>query len=107
MTTKFPEGLAEAIQDKADLKLLFNQFAMDKRKLQLKIDAMLKDRTQVTLKQIVDHYGIEKRLTEIVGYFSIAAGSNHHIIFAGTDDPIWIGSKKIILPMIMYNRPFK
>lgn len=60
MTTKFPEGLAEAIQDKADLKLLFNQFAMDKRKLQLKIDAMLKDRTQVTLKQIVDHLSRRK-----------------------------------------------
>jgi hypothetical protein len=68
---------------------------------------MLQNKTQVTLKEIVDNYGLENGLSEIVGYFSIASGSNHHIILEETIDPIWIEERKINVPMIIYTKPNK
>ncbi|MFT3980639.1 MAG: hypothetical protein QM687_09240 [Ferruginibacter sp.] len=45
----FPDGSAE--DENADFKTLFDQFTIDKRKLQQRIDALLEARGQVTLKK--------------------------------------------------------
>lgn len=102
---QFPDGLGGAISSEVDFKSLFDQFTIDKKKLVQRIDAMLQNKTQVTLKEIVDNYGLENGLTEVVGYFSIASGSNYHIILEETIDPIWIDERKINVPMIIYTKP--
>ena len=54
---------------------------------------------------IINNYNLENGLSEVVGYFSIAAGCNHHIILEETIDPIWIGERKVNVPMIIYTKP--
>jgi len=102
---QFPDGLGGAISSEVDFKSLFDQFTIDKKKLVQRIDAMLQNKTQVTLKEIVDNYGLENGLSEVVGYFSIASGSNYHIILEETIDPIFIDERKINVPMIIYTKP--
>ncbi len=99
----FPDGTGE--DGDADFKLLFDQFTIDRKKLLQRIDAMLEERTQVTLKEIIDEYGIENGLSEIVGYFSIATSSTHHIIIEEAKEPILIGERKVNVPMVIYTQP--
>lgn len=113
--TQYPEGIGGESTTDVDLKSLFDQFTIDRKHLQQKIDQLLETKAgtkpgetaQVTLKEIVDHYGIEKGLSEIVGYFSIASGSPHHLILETAIDPIRIGNRKINTPMIIYTKPVK
>lgn len=99
----FPDGTSE--DGDADFKLLFDQFTIDRKKLLQRIDTMLEEKTQVTLKEIIDEYGIENGLSEIVGYFSIATSSTHHIIIEEAKEPILIGERKVNVPMVIYTRP--
>lgn len=101
---QFPDGIGGELSEDVDFRQLFDQFAFDKKKLLQRIDTMLDGRSQVTLKEIVDHYGLENGLSEVVGYFSIASSGEHHIIL-DTIDPIWIDQRKVNVPMIMYTKP--
>ncbi len=103
--TIFPDGEGGNVLKEVDLKSLFDQFTFDKKKLLKRIDTMLENKTQISLKEVVDKYGLENGLSEVVGYFSIASGTNHHIIFEETIEPIWIKERKINMPMIMYTKP--
>jgi hypothetical protein len=98
----FPQNAEE--EEVVDFKALFDQFTIDKRKLQQRIDAMLETRDQVTLKEIIDEYGIENGLSEVVGYFSLATASNHHIVIEDAKEPISIGDRRVNVPMIIYTK---
>lgn len=95
----FPDGSIE--DETGDFKLLFDQFTIDKKKLQQRIDTMLEAKGQVTLKEIVDEYGLENGLSEIVGYFSIGASGSHQII-EGTQESIIIGNRVVKVPLVIY-----
>jgi hypothetical protein len=110
LETQFPDGLGGLISDDVDLRSLFDQFNFDKKILLHRIDLMLNDvsretKTQVTLKEIVDRFGIDNGLSEVVGYFSIAAESPHHLIIEEVNEPISLGDRKINVPMILYTKP--
>lgn len=98
----FPDGSVE--DENADFKLLFDQFTIDKKKLQQRIDIMLEEKGQVTLKEVVDEYGLENGLSEIVGYFSIGASGSHQII-EGTKETILIGERIVNVPLVIYIKP--
>lgn len=98
----FPDGTVE--DENADFKLLFDQFTIDKKKLQQRIDIMLEEKGQVTLKEVVDEYGLENGLSEIVGYFSIGASGSHQII-EGTKESILIGERIVNVPLVIYIKP--
>ena len=66
---------------------------------------MLETRDQATLKEIVDTYGIENGLSEVVGYFSLATESSHHIIIEEAREPILVGDRWVNVPMIIYTKP--
>jgi hypothetical protein len=87
-----------------DFKALFDQFTIDKKKLQQRIDDMLAIKDQVTLKEIVEEYGIENGLSEVVGYFSLATESDHHIIIENAKEPIAVGDRQVNVPMIIYTK---
>ena len=78
----------------------FDQFAIDRKKLATRIDTMLENKTQVTLKEVVDHYGIDNGLSEVVGYFSIASESENHLILEEATEPITIGERILNMPDI-------
>lgn len=98
----FPDGSIE--DENGDFKLLFDQFTIDKKKLQQRIDVMLEEKGQVTLKEVVDEYGLENGLSEIVGYFSIGASGSHQII-EGTKESILIGDRIVNVPLVIYIKP--
>jgi hypothetical protein len=97
-TALFPDVAPE---EDPDLKSLFDQFTIDRKRLQDRIDTMLEGKTQVTLKEVVDEYGVENGLSEIVGYFSIGA-SGPHVIIEDTKETVIIGDKKVNIPMVIY-----
>lgn len=99
----FPDNSTE--EEVINFRALFDQFTIDKKKLQQRIDKMLQAKDQVTLKEVVDEYGIENGLSEIVGYFSLATESSHHIIIEDAKEPIAIGNRFVNVPMIIYTRP--
>jgi hypothetical protein len=103
-TVHYPEGQGGDLSADVDFRDLFDQFTIDRKKLLKRIDNLLEGKTQVTLKEIVDHYGLENGLSEVIGYFSIASASNYHYIYEDINDPIWIDDKKINVPMIMYTK---
>lgn len=98
----FPDGIDET--ETVDFKSLFDQFTIDKKKLQQRVDLLLEERGQVTLKEIVDEYGLENGLSEIVGYFSIGASGSHQII-EGTTESILIGERIVNVPLVIYIKP--
>ncbi|UYQ92843.1 DUF3375 domain-containing protein [Chitinophaga horti] len=98
----FPDGAGGELSEGVDLGSLFDQFAIDKKKLAGRIDAMLEGKTQVSLKEIIDQYGLENGLSEVIGYFSIATASSSHIILEETIDPIWVNGRKFNIPMVLY-----
>ncbi len=100
----FPDGIGGNQTDEVDLTMLFNQFTIDKKKLIQQIGKMLESKTQVTLKEVVDYYGLKNGLSEVIGYFSIATENSHHIIFEETIDAIEINNKRINIPMIIYTK---
>jgi len=100
----FPDNSTEE-EEVINFRVLFDQFTIDKKKLQQRIDKMLQAKDQVTLKEVVDEYGIENGLSEIVGYFSLASESSHHIIIEEAKEPIAIGNRFVNVPMIIYTRP--
>lgn len=104
ISVKFPEGQGGELTGQVDFRNLFDQFTIDRKKLLHRIDVLLEGKNQVTLKEVVDQYGLENGLSEVIGYFSIASSSNHHYIYEDINDPIWVEDKKINVPMIMYTK---
>lgn len=100
----FPDGNSDG--EDADFKSLFDQFTIDKKKLQQRIDTMLEAKGQVTLKELVDEYGLENGLSEVVGYFSIGASGSHQIL-EGTKELILIGDRIVSVPMVIYMKSYK
>lgn len=92
-------------EEPVDFKSLFDQFTIDKKKLQQRIDLMLADKSQATLKEIVDAYGIENGLSEVVGYFSLATENSNHLIIEDVKEPILVGDRWVNVPMIIYTKP--
>lgn len=103
-TVQYPKGQGGELSGEVDFRDLFDQFTIDRKKLLKRIDNLLEGKTQVTLKEVVEHYGLENGLSEVIGYFSIASASNYHYIYEDLNDPIWIDEKKINVPMIMYTK---
>lgn len=62
---------ADASSVNADV--LFEQFAVDRLKLQNQIKLLLQKRDQVSLREITEVYPVEKGMAELVAYLSIAA----------------------------------
>jgi len=102
LLVQFPDENGDGVAD-VDFKILFDQFTIDKRKLIGRIDTMLKESDQVTLKQLTDHYGLDNGLSELVGYFSVACDESRHIILE-TPEPIVLKNKKINVPMVIFTK---
>lgn len=103
----FPEGIGGTESNHADLSSLFDQVAIDKKKLLRRIETMLEGKVQVSLKEVVDRFGLDHGLSELVGYFSIAASNSHHIILENTQEPIIIKDRIIRMPLVLYTQPPK
>lgn len=67
-------GMAKAgIADLDQLSKLYSHDLIDKKALMQNIRTLLKEKSQVSLKEVVDHYGISRGLPELLSYVSLIA----------------------------------
>ena len=101
--------LGQANLAEANLDKLYNQRRhVDERHLRRNIDNVLEQRPTITLAELVDTYPIERGLTEVITYLSIAAKDDAHQIDTEVQDTIALlqdmEMREITLPRITFAR---
>jgi hypothetical protein len=76
---KFNIGNIEASDETFEVEALFKQQYINPEVLKERIDFLLKNKKQITLKEIVEEIPIEKGLAEIIAYFSIATNKEKNL----------------------------
>ena len=103
-----PLAQGEANLAEADLNALSRQVYVNEQQLRRNIDTLLQRRQSVTLADVVQSYPIERGLTEVITYFSIAAKSRHHRIDTDVHDTIALGQESerrdMTLPRVVFAR---
>jgi len=107
-----PESLDNRAPAGLDLTELFDQFEMNKRELEANIDALLRHRDQVRLSEVLEHYPVQKGLTEVLTYFTIATGTPRHLVDNRRKTAVrWVVpdaaaplEKEVLLPEIVFVR---
>jgi flagellar motility protein MotE (MotC chaperone) len=105
------EGLETADDEGIDPSALFHQFVIDKAVLRQNIRHALQERTQLSLRELVQTHPLEKGLAELVTYFQMGAEELGAHIDESQSESIewWIekedGSKrlkKVRLPLMIF-----
>jgi hypothetical protein len=103
-----PLTQGEANLAEADLNALSHQVYVNEQQLRRNIDTLLERRPSVTLADVVASYPIERGLTEVIAYVSIAAKSRQHRIDTDVHDTISLGAqaerRDMTLPRIVFAR---
>lgn len=68
-----PQDFDFNLQDQANLDKLFSQHYINKSQLLKNINMALKNRTQITLKELLEIYPLEKGLSELLSYISLTS----------------------------------
>jgi hypothetical protein len=90
-----------------DLESLFNQFMINKGELISNINVHLDTDNQVSLATILEKHPLQKGLSELLTYMSIASQSNKHIISTEEFEVVEINKKErkfIRIPQVIYTR---
>ena len=100
--------LGQADLSEATRDAFQHQLYVDERLLRRHIEHLLEHRPAVTLAELVETYPIERGLTEVITYFSIAAKGGAHTIDTTVHDTIPVRQnveqRHIILPRIVFAR---
>lgn len=102
--------LEEGSSNLMDVKQLYEQFSVDRDELRLRIDNMLNDKSQITLRSIVERFPVDRGLAEILTYMDIALKSEKILINEDIRDDMILWNKnsnryfKIELPQIIFCR---
>jgi hypothetical protein len=87
---------------------LFDEFEIDREKLNDNIRAVLEKQDQVTLGELIENYPITRGIAEIVAYLSIASASMKHIIDSNAFVKIqWTEKdavKTVRMPRVIYTK---
>ncbi len=95
-----------------DFTRLHTQFYIDQARLRERVEHMLEVRPECTLADLLEHYPLEKGLSELLAYCTIAARGSSHVIDATQQETIPLSSstngmkspRVVILPRILYRR---
>ncbi|MEM0996213.1 MAG: DUF3375 domain-containing protein [Bacteroidota bacterium] len=79
VTPPVPQAATERL-DQADLSHLVDQFFVDQAALRKRIRTLLRDRSQISLEEILEIHPVEQGLAEIMAYFSIASVDRHNYV---------------------------
>jgi hypothetical protein len=93
--------------DAEKLSELYTMFSVDKQRLLKRIKLLLEDKTQVTLKEVLDLYPLEKGLSELIAYFSLADSDCKTIFNKAKPDLVEFdreNRKCIEIPQIIFAR---
>ncbi|MCX6581586.1 MAG: DUF3375 domain-containing protein [Candidatus Aminicenantes bacterium] len=103
-------GPASLPMDGEKLLELYSPHVVDKKILRERLLQLLELKEQVSLKEIIDIFPLEKGLSELLAYFSLADRDNKHIFNPHT--PEWIlfdpyQQKHIQVPQIIFTREIR
>jgi hypothetical protein len=90
-----------------DLDNLVAQFFIDREKLEMQVREMLKNKNQVTLKDVISNFPVSRGLSEVLTYINIATQSSRSFINKQKMELIVIddkGKKAIQLPEIIFTK---
>ncbi|MEO1290858.1 MAG: DUF3375 family protein, partial [Chloroflexota bacterium] len=73
-----PDAVMET--ETTDLEHLVDYFFVDQQQLKNRINKLLEIHTSVLLTELIEHYPIEKGLSEVVAYLEIASQDRRHLI---------------------------
>lgn len=107
-----PVAVDEEDLSAIDFTRLHTQFYVDQTVLRERIEQMLAFRPEVTLTDILEQYPLEKGLSEILAYCTLAAKNPDHIIDATQHETIPLlsssegmhSTRAVVLPRILYRR---
>jgi putative ubiquitin-RnfH superfamily antitoxin RatB of RatAB toxin-antitoxin module len=93
--------------DAGQLLELYSPYVVDKKELRDRVKQLLKEKNQVSLKEVLDVFPLEKGLSELLAYFSLAERDYNHIFNTGIVELIVFdpGNRKYIeIPQIIFTR---
>lgn len=99
------DGLAEA-----DTDVLFEQFYVDIEVLRSNVKSLLRNRSQVALSELLNHYQPTKGVAEVLGYMQIATNEGKHFVNRDQLEYLIIENKdsgstyRMQTPVIIFNR---
>jgi len=105
--TNKPKIADEDITSSNHLSKLFSQSNIDKELLRKRISAILKEKSQTTLSDVVENYGgLKKGLPELFGYFGIIKEFKHTINSEKTQNIVFDAEnkKQIRIPEIILTK---
>lgn len=94
-------------EEEPDFSLLYKQFVIDKKKLENNIRVMLKRKDEVTLGEVLKENPLEKGLSEVVTYFSIASQQPRSVLSKEEEEIICLDNsndKKMHIPKITFKK---
>lgn len=100
----------EVFNSKADLKSmssLFNPDSVNIKELIGKVNSLLTDKQQVTLRQVIEKYPVTKGLSELIAYVSLINYSDKYFVNENISDVILFDveeNKYLKIPQIIYCR---
>ncbi|WP_020594772.1 DUF3375 family protein [Spirosoma panaciterrae] len=100
-----PRVLAIAETEETNYESLVNQYVIDKSVLLANVKYRLRSQTQVTLREVIDEFGLKYGLAELMAYGSLAAASTKHLINDNQQDSYMIGeNRRAEFPEIIFCR---
>lgn len=92
-----------------DIESFLHQCYVDEALLKRRIDTLLKRRVQCTLGEVVAHFGVDKGIAELVGYYSIAKSRGTARIEKDSFETVDIAdfdgnTKKVRIPKTIFTR---
>jgi hypothetical protein len=108
-----PEQNSAADLFDIDLSPLHNHFYVDERELRLHIEKLLIQHEQIELSDVLALYPLKKGLTELLAYYTIAAGDLRHCIDPTQQHAITLttvenrSEKHLTIPRVLYCRDLR
>ena len=95
-----------------DLESFYHQCYVDEEKLRGQIDALLRQKQQCSLSELVKHFAVDKGVAELIGYLSIAKNSSEARVETEEKEQIRVtdfdGEQKVVIvPKIIFRRRVK
>lgn len=96
-----------------DFSALYTQFSIDEKQIRRNVEALLEQKPQILLSEVLACYPVEKGLSEILAYCVLAAEDPRHFIDASSKEQITFVSgaydafpreRMLVLPQICYRR---
>ena len=92
-----------------DLESFLHQCYVDEAVLKRRIDTLLQQQVQCTLAEVVAHYGVDKGIAELVGYYTVAKARGTARIEQGAYEVVEVtdfdgNTKKVRIPKTVFTR---